>query len=136
MGSVSLASGEIPRMDRSSYVVSARRILISYRILEALGSKIFWIFIRGFRFIPFQVVKGDREIRVAFVADPQQLERRIRRFRPLLRPAKTIFDAKKQEFKRDLSVLETGAFPKMSTLRELIRRGLIKGQELERASSA
>ncbi len=88
--SVSLAASEIPRIDKSSYVVSARRILITYHILEALVSKIFWIFVRGFRFIPLQVVRGDREIRVGFVVDPQQLARRVRRFRPLLRPVKAI----------------------------------------------
>jgi hypothetical protein len=88
--SVMLASSDIPRIDKSSYVVSARRILISYHILEALGSKIFWIFVRGFRFIPFQAVKSDGKIRVSFVVDPQQLEQRIRRFRPMLKPINVV----------------------------------------------
>ncbi len=44
------------------------------------------------------------------------------------------WDPEKQEFKRDLGVLATGAFPKMDTLQELMRRGLVKMQELERAS--
>ncbi len=44
------------------------------------------------------------------------------------------WDEEDQEFKRDLSVLETGAFWKIDSLRELVRLGLNKMQELQRAT--
>jgi AbiV family abortive infection protein len=44
------------------------------------------------------------------------------------------WDDQRQEFRRDLRVLETGAFWKTDTLRELMRLGLNKMQELQRTS--
>jgi hypothetical protein len=88
--SVPLDPYEIQEIDRSSYVVSGRRVLISFNVLQAAGSKIFWILFRGFRFIPFQLEKHQEVTRIAFVVDPQQLARRIRRFKPLLTPLKAI----------------------------------------------
>jgi hypothetical protein len=45
------------------------------------------------------------------------------------------WDEEKQEFKRDFTVLETGAFPKIDILQELMRQGLNKMQELQRTQS-
>ena len=88
--SIPLDPDEVREIDRSSYVVSGRRVLISFDVLQAVGSKIFWILFRGFRFIPFQMNKHEGVTRIAFVVDPQQLAKRIRRFRPLLMPLKAI----------------------------------------------
>ena len=88
--SIPLDPDEVREIDRSSYVVSGRRVLISFDVLQAVGSKIFWILFRGFRFIPFQINKHEGVTRIAFVVDPQQLAKRIRRFRPLLMPLKAI----------------------------------------------
>jgi len=46
------------------------------------------------------------------------------------------WDDEKQEFKRDLRVLETGAIPKMNILQELMRQGLNAMQELQRTYPA
>jgi AbiV family abortive infection protein len=45
------------------------------------------------------------------------------------------WDSEMQEFKRDLGVLEIGAFWKVEVLQELMRRGLKQMQELQRASA-
>ena len=88
--SIPLDPDEVREIDCSSYVVSGRRVLISFNILQALGNKLFWILFRGFRLIPFRTDKHEGVTRIAFIVDPQHLVKRIRRFKPILIPLKTI----------------------------------------------
>ncbi len=88
--SITLSRDDIGRIDRTSYVVSTRRVLISFYILEGISTKIFSLFARGFRFIPLNVVKENEQTRIVFVIDSKQLASRIRRFRPLFKPYKAI----------------------------------------------
>lgn len=88
--SVSLNASQIQAIDISSYVLSARRLLVSYHVIHGIADKIFWALFRLFRVVPFQIIETEKETRVRFVVDSEQLAVRLRPFKVLARPFKFV----------------------------------------------
>jgi hypothetical protein len=83
--STPLSPSAVRDRDESSFCVSLRRGITTFRIIQPLVTSAFWTLGRGLGLFRFRVEEDERETRVWALIDPGQLLKYARRLRPLRR---------------------------------------------------
>jgi len=80
--------------DRSSYVISVRRVVVSFYVLEALVTRLGTLLFRGLGFAPIRVTETDRKAWVLIEVDPERVQERVRLLVPIGKPLLVFFRAR------------------------------------------
>ena len=107
--STPLSPSGVQDLDESSFCVSLRRGITTFRIIHPLVTSAFWTLGRGFSLFRFRVEKDERETNAWAIIDPGQLLKYARRLQP---------------FRRFIEAFVRVAFPKL--LKELAKLHLVR----------